>query len=221
MKRLIPACILALLIHGLLFIGPLPYHGDRVMEPPKIRMVTMRLFQAAPPVAEETPAPEPEPDPAEPVEETPELQPARSSSLVKRQPSPRVPRPSRPMASLPQIPPKKPMAKKSDGMKQTGQDKANVATIDEATPLYKTNPPPHYPLSAIRRGYSGTVMLRVLVDKHGRVKAVRIHHSSGYVILDKAALNAVQSWGFEPGRQGDTPIEMWVNVPVVFNLESS
>lgn len=218
MKRLISASILALLIHGLLFLSPLPRHHERVITPPKTPMVTMRLFRAAPPVAEETPVPEPEPE--ELVSETPELEPARASSLVKRQPSPHAPRPSRPMVRMPDYPAQKPKEKKSDAVKQTGRDKANVAVINEATPLYRTNPPPHYPLSAIRRGYSGTVMLHVLVNKKGEVKEVRIEHSSGYAILDKAAEEAVKSWGFEPGRQGDTPMDMWVNVPVVFNLES-
>ena len=90
----------------------------------------------------------------------------------------------------------------------------------EASPLYKENPPPAYPDAAIRRGYAGTVLLKVLVTVEGRVRDLEIIQSSGYPMLDRAALKAVQSWVFVPGKKGPVAIEMWVKVPVVFQLES-
>lgn len=92
--------------------------------------------------------------------------------------------------------------------------------VIEASPLYKENPPPAYPGAAIRRGYSGTVLLKVLVTAEGRVRDLQIIQSSGYPMLDKAALKAVNSWVFVPGKKGAAPIETWVNVPVVFQLKS-
>ncbi len=97
----------------------------------------------------------------------------------------------------------------------TGQEEALV----EARPSYLENTPPAYPLIARERGYEGTVILEVLVNSEGRVGDIRLFKSSGYKILDKAALRAVRHWIFEPGRRGNTPIEMWVKVPVRFVLK--
>jgi protein TonB len=94
-----------------------------------------------------------------------------------------------------------------------------VVVIKEAIPEYKLNPAPDYPRVAQRRGYEGTVFVEVFVDTRGQVKDFRLAESSGYSLLDKAALVSVKKWIFEPGMRGDKKIEMWVIVPVRFKLE--
>ncbi len=89
----------------------------------------------------------------------------------------------------------------------------------EAQPEYSKNPPLEYPRRARTRGYQGTVVLEVLVDRQGKVNDIRILSSSGHTILDSSALNSVKNWSFEPGRKGQEHIEMWVRVPVRFKLE--
>ena len=42
--------------------------------------------------------------------------------------------------------------------------------VHEATPLYRQNPVPEYPLIARKRGYQGTVVLEVLVTREGKVE---------------------------------------------------
>jgi protein TonB len=91
--------------------------------------------------------------------------------------------------------------------------------VIEAIPHYKKNPPPVYPRMARRRGYEGTVLMEVLVSREGRVKAVRLLESSGYDVLDREATVAVKRWVFEPARQGEKKVDMWVKVPVKFKLE--
>ena len=93
-----------------------------------------------------------------------------------------------------------------------------VKVVREARPAYKDNPRPQYPKRARRRGYEGTVVLEVLVDGNGRVKQLRILTSSGHPVLDKAALKSVNGWLFEPGMVGDEKVDMWVRVPVRFEL---
>ncbi|HPJ66585.1 MAG TPA: energy transducer TonB [Desulfobacteraceae bacterium] len=93
-----------------------------------------------------------------------------------------------------------------------------ISAVREARPIYKINPPPEYPLSARRRGYQGTVILEVLVDRHGRVKDQRISESSGHDVLDRAAVSSVENWVFEPGIRGDEKTEMWVKIPIRFQL---
>lgn len=92
------------------------------------------------------------------------------------------------------------------------------ANIIEATPLYKNNPPPHYPSTARRRGYQGTVTLEVMVTESGSVQKVTLFESSGYTVLDKAAIKAVKNWGFSPATRMGQPMAMWVKIPVQFVL---
>ncbi|MBU1055661.1 MAG: energy transducer TonB [Proteobacteria bacterium] len=101
----------------------------------------------------------------------------------------------------------------------TDDDIATANVIREAYPLYKTNPPPAYPRIARRRGYQGIVILNVLVDENGRVKNLKLFTSSGHSILDKAALNSVKTWVFEPGTKGRSRMAMWVRVPIRFELK--
>ncbi len=85
---------------------------------------------------------------------------------------------------------------------------------------YLHNSKPVYPLLARRMGEHGRVLMRVLVSAQGTVDAVEIRTSSGSRRLDGAAQEAVRSWRFQPARRGEVPLESWVLVPVVFNLES-
>lgn len=96
-------------------------------------------------------------------------------------------------------------------------DKSSVVRM--ATPLYHLNPPPKYPQIAKKRGYQGTVLLNVLVETDGTVGDLEIFQTSGYSILDRAARNGVGKWIFSPGQKGTKAVEMWVRVPVRFQLQ--
>ncbi|MBN2122678.1 MAG: energy transducer TonB [Deltaproteobacteria bacterium] len=90
--------------------------------------------------------------------------------------------------------------------------------LKEAAPAYRKNNPPVYPRVARRRGYEGVVLLEALVGREGDVKDLRLLGSSGHEVLDRAAMDAVKKWVFEPGRRGEEPVEMRVKVPVRFQL---
>jgi protein TonB len=45
-----------------------------------------------------------------------------------------------------------------------------------------------------------------------------VQRSSGFEMLDRAAIAAVRRWVFEPGRRGGNPVAAWVQVPVRFAL---
>lgn len=87
-----------------------------------------------------------------------------------------------------------------------------------ARPRYRENPPPAYPEQARRRRIEGTVVLEALVSGGGSVHHLAVQASSGYPLLDEAALRAVRGWRFEPGRRGSVPVTMKVLVPVRFAL---
>jgi len=93
------------------------------------------------------------------------------------------------------------------------------AQLKKALPRYGRNPKPAYPEAARKRGYEGKVILSVLVLKDGSPQSVRVIKGSGYKILDDAATEAVASWKFIPAFLGEEPVEMEVEVPILFKLE--
>jgi len=84
---------------------------------------------------------------------------------------------------------------------------------------YLDNPPPTYPALARRRGYEGKVVLRVLIRTDGTPETINIVTSSGYRVLDEAALDAVRRWRFIPAQRGTEPVVAWVDVPLTFKLK--
>jgi protein TonB len=56
------------------------------------------------------------------------------------------------------------------------------------------------------------------VLKNGRVGHISVRKSSGYDILDKAALDTVAKWQFEPGRNRQEIQDMIIDIPVRFSL---
>src|SRR5262245_58866955 len=85
---------------------------------------------------------------------------------------------------------------------------------------YGANPLPPYPMVARRMGMQGRVELEVLVAIDGHATEVRIRRSSGFALLDDAAVKTVRErWRFVPARRGDTAIESRVTVPIVFRLD--
>ncbi len=91
--------------------------------------------------------------------------------------------------------------------------------VSRAVPRYMENDPPVYPPVARRRGYEGTVLLSVHIGADGTVVESRVKESSGYPILDRAALKTVGRWKFEPASRASVPFAMWVDVPVRFVLK--
>ena len=84
---------------------------------------------------------------------------------------------------------------------------------------YLNNPAPAYPALSRRLGEQGKVVIRVLIDKHGKPQQGDIRQSSGHSRLDQAALRAVMNWRYVPGRRDRVAQDMWFNVPVHFALE--
>lgn len=84
----------------------------------------------------------------------------------------------------------------------------------------ETNRAPSYPEIARRRGEQGRVMLRVSVGPDGTPLEVDVQNTSGYPILDSAALNAVRQWRFIPAMQAGAPVRAVAEVPIRFQLEN-
>ena len=86
----------------------------------------------------------------------------------------------------------------------------------EQGPDFAGNPPPEFPELARQNGWYGTVLLRLWIDDAGRVTKVRVEESSGYGVLDAAAVRAVQRWQGRPARKNARPVATEELMPVVF-----
>lgn len=86
---------------------------------------------------------------------------------------------------------------------------------------YLNNPRPPYPMVARRMGYHGKVVLDVEVLAEGKAGDVKLHQSSGYDILDNAALQTVKTWRFTPARRFGQPVTRRFLVPIKFSLEDN
>lgn len=85
-----------------------------------------------------------------------------------------------------------------------------------ALPLYRENPSPGYPAMAREQGYEGVVLVKAEVLTNGRVGQTVVRKSSGYAILDQAAVSAVKTWKFEPAKKSGIPYKTWAELPIKF-----
>ncbi len=93
---------------------------------------------------------------------------------------------------------------------------ARTAAVLDAT---HSCPQPEYPPIARRLEESGIVTLRFLIGVDGHVVSGRVAQSSGYKMLDDAALRALSTCRFNPGTVNGQPVQSWANLKYVWKLE--
>ena len=80
------------------------------------------------------------------------------------------------------------------------------------------NEPPEYPWVARAQGHQGRVVLSVWVNAEGQADELAVLQSSGHPVLDRAAMQAVERWRFQPARRNGRDTGSLLYVPVVFRL---
>jgi len=162
------------------------------------------IIEEAPPLPEPIPepAPTPEPVPEEPAPPKPEeiLTTNQSEEVSAPQPTPEPKR----------------VEKKPASQRPTPVVAAKTANVPQ--PVVIRNTPPIYPETARRAGWEGRVTVRVEVSADGLPISVALQKSSGYGVLDQAALRAVKTWRFQPRTMGGVAMAGTVDVPVNFTL---
>ena len=102
-------------------------------------------------------------------------------------------------------------------------EKSGAASVDRNAGLspvrYARTVKPRYPGKARRAGWQGTTVLKVMVGPDGAPGRVTVDRTSGFEILDAAAVKAVSGWRFHPARRGSDSVASWVRVPVAFKLK--
>lgn len=227
----------ALGFHALMLFGVRWETSARPLEISEtLSTVDVNLVAAVePPPAE--PMPEPNPEPPTPLPEPPPEPPATAPTpepvipapepmpTATPQPAPPVPKPTRPVrtsatakaspapaSAAPSAPPRRSLVSRWFSCMDAAPGSST------ARPSYRRNPPPIYPEAARRNGQQGLAILNVWVKADGKPGQVALKQSSGFPVLDDAALAAVRRWSFEPARAGGLPVESRVDVPVRFSL---
>ena len=158
-----------------------------------------------PPPPEPTPQPMPEPAPPKP-EPTPP--PARAVA-------PRPPKaPTHPHTAVPAKP--GPPATSADHGPPTAARGSGGTGHTEVR--IRSNPKPDYPEEAKRAHQEGVAIVSIEINSAGEPENVKLAKSSGFPLLDQAAVAGVRRWRFYPAVMGGLPISVHKEVPVRFRI---
>lgn len=191
-----------------------------------------------PPLTVKPPQIKPEPSPIVPAEP-----PKKPETVVARPPAPALPTPpdlaspplpaesppdpleimdrdhaAPPSRSTPRATPAPPATSAAASVTETHRPVATQPAGEITPPSYIPRSRP-YPRLAKQRGWEGTVKLQVDIATDGSVTRVLLEQSSGYPLLDQAAIRHISQSRFRPARRNGTPIDISVQLPVVFELK--
>jgi TonB family protein len=91
--------------------------------------------------------------------------------------------------------------------------KDGIISATKTSQMWMFAPFPTYPIQARAREEQGTVGLRLTIGKDGRPIDIQIIKSSGYALLDQAAIQAVRLWRAHKEYAGVT-----LKLPIKFGL---
>jgi len=91
-----------------------------------------------------------------------------------------------------------------------------VDALDKA-PVPRQQVAPEYPYEARQNGINGWVEVEFVVDERGRVVYPRVRRSSDR-IFERAALDAIRMWHFEPGEKDGRAVMTRMLIPFRFNV---
>lgn len=99
---------------------------------------------------------------------------------------------------------------------QAAPDSQQATTGSSPMPRLIHSPAPDYPRDALRARASGDVVIRIDVGADGVPRSLDIVRSSRHRSLDRAALQAVRRWRFEPAIVNGVPVAASVQQTVTF-----
>jgi protein TonB len=106
----------------------------------------------------------------------------------------------------------------SPGITDTEPGVDEMVDVDEF-PVPSKRVDPTYPEPDRKKGVEGTIWVKVLVNKEGRVvKTVVTKRTDGSETLEQAAVDAVRQWTFKPATVKQQPVSVWVAIPFKFKL---
>ena len=203
-KRFRWALVVAAFVHVGLFLVTLPELAAEIREPEpqKVFVVTPVRFRLPPPEpqrdippqrAQRIPVPDPTPDDPEPLVTEPQIEmtlDAIDTGII----------------GIPEAPPP---FEPSGPIRVRGNVRAPVKIFA---------PPPVYTEHARRARVNGLVIVEAVIDQTGSVTNVNV--LKGLPLgLDRAAVDAIREWTFEPATLNGKPVSVLYNLTVNFQLQ--
>ncbi|MEZ8950741.1 MULTISPECIES: TonB family protein [unclassified Vibrio] len=103
---------------------------------------------------------------------------------------------------------------------EVNQGISNKEPVLITKPSFSSRPtPPNYPRQARRRGIEGVATYEIWLDAEGKQVKQALVNSSGALMLDNAALEAIKQWKFSPHTVNGRAIAHRVQIPVRFRLD--
>ena len=78
-------------------------------------------------------------------------------------------------------------------------------------------PMPKWPKASLRNGEQGTVKMRFLIGTDGNVMQTEVSQSSGFPMLDKAAVEGLSACTFKPAAKDGVPEQAWKEMSYVWS----
>ncbi len=218
------ALLIALLLHGIFALWLGRPTSVKLPEPPPPPLRVTLHTPVAPATAAPLPEKIPEPPPPEPEAVKPPKPAPKPKPEVKPKPAPEpvvrkvVPEPSpakQQSAEIPEnTPPPRPVetaALLPDKMAAAQYEQLLVAWLEKHK---------KYPRRAKRLRIEGEGVLRILIDRTGRTRQIKLEQPTGNRLLDKAALEMAQRADpFPPMPDSDPRQKLEFFVPVAFVLQ--
>ena len=79
---------------------------------------------------------------------------------------------------------------------------------------------PVYPDIAQEAGIEGQVLIQCFIDKTGRVKETIVIKGLPNTGLNESAVAALRKTRFRPAKQRETPVGVWITIPINFKLQN-
>lgn len=83
---------------------------------------------------------------------------------------------------------------------------------------YLQNRKPKRSILSEKMGEFGRVLIYTVISAEGLPTEIKVDKSSGFPRLDSAALEAVRTWRFKPGKVGGVPAALPYLIPITFEL---
>ncbi|MGA3080885.1 MAG: TonB family protein [Terracidiphilus sp.] len=100
-------------------------------------------------------------------------------------------------------------------VQSTAKPRLRISSMDEEVRLIHQTKPAYPPIAVATRT-EGTVILAATISKTGSIENLRV--TSGPALLQKAALDAVETWRYQPYLLDGEPVEVETTVSVTFTL---
>lgn len=180
------------------------------------------------PTAEVPPPPEREPE--RPEIEPPDTFVADKAPEIERVTVPDAEEPAPPKMDMPPPPPARPVEKQAEESPREDKPVPHAAESSESAPApvqakvdempkLRRTIRPKYPKASRERGEKGSVRLRLGINARGLVETAEIVTSTGFRLLDEAALNAVKAARFIPAKLRGEAVFSTAEINLDFKLD--